>query len=167
MLGKPGALLVILIYELFQSLKDRSETLSVAESCTGGSLAHEISKLSGASSIFLGGIVAYANSAKEQVLKIPHELLQDPGPVSQEVAALMAKHCQKIFSSTWAISTTGFSGPSGGTKEDPVGTVYIGLVGPQVQLVSRHCFTNLSRLEHRQKTVQHALLMLLAQYKEK
>jgi PncC family amidohydrolase len=155
---------VILIYELFQRLREKKETLSVAESCTGGSLAYEISKLSGSSSIFLGGIIAYANTAKEQILQIPKELLLEQGAVSEDVALLMAEHCKKLFSSSWAISTTGFSGPSGGSVENPVGTVYIGLSGPKVRLVNRYCFQNLSRLEHRQKTVHQVLLLLLAQY---
>jgi len=152
---------MILIYELSQQLLLHKETISVAESCTGGGLANEISKLAGASKIFNGGIIAYSNAAKETVLSVPTLLLESKGSVSEEVALLMAENCRKVFSSTWAISTTGFSGPQGGTSQNPIGTVYVGLSSPQIKLVKKFYFPNCSRSEHREKTIQHALLLLL------
>lgn len=152
---------MILIYELAQHLSSHKQSIAVAESCTGGGLAYEISKLAGASRVFRGGIVAYANEAKEKILSIPSELLLTKGAVSEEVALLMAENCQKLFSSTWAISTTGFSGPQGGTAENPVGSAWVGLIGPTVKIAKKFYFPHVSRLEHRTKTIQHALLFLL------
>lgn len=152
---------MILIYELFQQLSLHNETISVAESCTGGGLAYEISKLAGSSSIFSGGIIAYTDKAKENLLSISKDLLETKGAVSDDIALLMAKNCQRLFSSTWAISTTGFSGPEGGTKGAPIGTAFIGICGPNLELSKRFYFPETSRMEHREKTIQQALLWFL------
>lgn len=151
---------MILIYELSQQLLLQNETIAVAESCTGGGLADEITKLAGASKVFNGGVIAYATKAKEALLRVPPSLLAE-GAVSEAVALAMAESCRKLFASTWAISTTGFSGPEGGSKENPVGTAWIGICGPSLKFAKRFYFPNCSRSEHREKTIQHALLLLL------
>jgi nicotinamide-nucleotide amidase len=148
------------IEAILKELARRYETLSTAESCTGGGLAHEISQVPGVSPIFFGGIIAYANEAKENLLNIPHDTIAKYGAVSQEVALLMARNCQEAFSSTWALSTTGISGPTGGSVEKPVGLVWIGIAGPKVVSAQQFIFSNVSRLEHRNKTIEQALLML-------
>lgn len=146
--------------EIFQLLKDNHQSLSVAESCTGGGLAAKISEVAGISEVFFGSITAYANQAKEKILHIPSEIITSHGAVSEQVALLMAKNCRKLFLSSWAISTTGIAGPTGATPNKPVGLVWIGISGPQVASASKFIFEHATRLEHREKTVHEALLML-------
>jgi nicotinamide-nucleotide amidase len=100
-------------------------TLSVAESCTGGMLAEIITSHPGCSSYFLGGVVTYSNKAKQDILKVHKKTLDKFGAVSKEVCEEMTNGCSKIFDSTISLSITGLAGPSGGTKEKPVGTVHI------------------------------------------
>lgn len=143
-------------------LEQRNQTLSVAESCTGGGLAHEITSLPGVSTIFLGGVVTYSNEAKQKILHIGAEILQNKGAVSQEVAQAMAANCRRVFGSTWALSTTGIAGPTGGSIDKPVGLVWIGLAGPSFIGAQQFVFSDISRLEHRQKTIEQALGILTA-----
>lgn len=102
-------------------------TLSVAESCTGGMLASRLVSIPGASAYFLGGVIAYSNSMKEELLGIPKELLQSYGAVSSEVAIAMAESIQRKSHSTIGLAITGIAGPSGGTAEKPAGTVFIAI----------------------------------------
>lgn len=102
-------------------------TLATAESCTGGLIAHLITKIPGISRCFLGGIVAYSNDAKVTLLEVPRELVAAHGAVSPEVAGAMAEGARRRFGADLAISATGVAGPSGGTLEKPVGLVYVGL----------------------------------------
>lgn len=143
-----------------QQLTNRHETIAVAESCTGGGLAYYISQVPGISNVFLGGMVTYANSAKINLLHIPKDTIATHGAVSKEVALLMAKNCQQAFGSTWALSTTGIAGPGGGSKEKPVGIVWIGIAGPTIHEAYQFVFENLSRLEHQRKTIEQALYVL-------
>src|ERR1700688_3362754 len=126
-----------LIKNIILKLALKHQTLAVAESCTGGGLSDYLTKQPGVSQVFLGGVTTYANSAKENILHIPKAIIGKHGAVSQQVAELMAQNCLKLFSSTWALSTTGIAGPAGGTANKPVGTVWIGLAGPDI-LFSRH-----------------------------
>lgn len=105
-------------------------TVATAESCTGGNIAHLITQVPGASAYFLGGIVAYANEVKTNVLGVSVQDLQQYGAVSETVALQMAQGARRITGADWAISITGIAGPDGGTAEKPVGTVWIGLAGP-------------------------------------
>jgi nicotinamide-nucleotide amidase len=112
-----------LVRELFATRK----TLAVAESCTGGLIAHEITSLPGVSEIFPGGVVSYSNAAKVELLGIPPELLEAHGAVSPEVAEAMARGVRERFHADIGLSVTGVAGPTGGTPEKPVGLVYLGL----------------------------------------
>lgn len=143
-----------------QQLTNRHETIAVAESCTGGGLAYYISQVPGISNVFLGGMVTYANSAKINLLHIPKDTIATHGAVSKEIALLMAKNCKQAFGSTWALSTTGIAGPGGGSKEKPVGIVWIGIAGPTIHEAYQFVFENLSRLEHQRKTIEQALYVL-------
>ncbi|MCC6313112.1 MAG: nicotinamide-nucleotide amidohydrolase family protein [Thermomicrobiales bacterium] len=105
-------------------------TVSTAESCTGGGVAQRITSVAGSSDYFLGGIVAYGNTAKHALLNVPQEILDSVGAVSSECALAMADGARRAFGSDWAVSTTGIAGPAGATERKPVGLVYIAVAGP-------------------------------------
>ena len=108
----------------------RKESIALAESCTGGYIAHLLTSVAGSSAYFLGGIVAYDNRVKMQQLGVEEHVLQRNGAVSEECAMQMAMGARAHLKSTWALATTGIAGPDGGTEEKPVGTVWIALAGP-------------------------------------
>jgi nicotinamide-nucleotide amidase len=107
-------------------LTENKKTLSVAESCTGGLIGERLTDVSGASAYFIEGVVAYANEAKIGTLNVAPELIEKHGAVSPEVAEAMAKGMRERAKTDYAISITGIAGPTGGTEEKPVGTVFIG-----------------------------------------
>lgn len=107
-------------------LKERGMTLSTAESCTGGFVAHKITSVPGSSGWFKGGMVPYSNSIKNKQLKVPNEVLQNHGAVSEPVVLLLAENIRKVFNTDIGISISGIAGPTGGSEEKPVGTVWIG-----------------------------------------
>lgn len=115
---------------LIKLLTVRNETLSIAESCTGGLIAATLANTSGASKILSGSFVCYSNYAKETMLGIDKELIESHGAVSEEVAIKMATSAKEILKTTYAISVTGIAGPTGGTIDKPVGTVFIALASP-------------------------------------
>ena len=108
-------------------LTEQKKTLALAESCTGGNIAHRLTNVSGASEIFLGGVVSYANVVKEKFVGVRAETLQSHGAVSEAVAHEMALGAREKFGSDFALAITGIAGPGGGTAEKPVGTVFIAL----------------------------------------
>ena len=110
---------------LLKKLRDKNFTFGCAESCTGGICADTIVSIPGASDIFKGGIVSYANSAKADILGVPEEILDNYGAVSSQCAEAMIQGTCKALKCNCAISTTGIAGPGGGTAEKPVGLVYI------------------------------------------
>ena len=109
--------------------KNNKLTLSTAESCTGGLLGNRITNLSGSSIYYLGGIVAYSNELKINMLNIDKEIIEIKGAVSSETAESMADNIKEITGSDYGIGITGIAGPTGGTKAKPVGLVYIGVSG--------------------------------------
>ena len=109
----------------------RRETLAVAESCTGGGLGGRLTASPGASEWFYGGVIAYANEVKQTLLGVPQEVIAVHGAVSGECAAAMAAGVRSATGATWGVSITGVAGPGGGSPEKPVGTVWIGLAGPE------------------------------------
>ena len=112
---------------LVEQLTQRGEWISTAESCTGGTIASRITDVSGASRVFGQGWVTYANEAKEKQLGVPGALIAQHGAVSEEVARAMAEGALRLSGADYALSVTGIAGPTGGTEEKPVGTVWIGL----------------------------------------
>jgi nicotinamide-nucleotide amidase len=126
---------------LVDLLTERGETLACAESCTGGFLAHRITNVAGASAVFLGGYVTYANAVKVSALGVDPALIEAHGAVSEAVARSMAEGARLKAGADYAIATTGIAGPGGGSEEKPVGTVYIALAGKMgATLVERHRF---------------------------
>ena len=113
--------------ELVKELSARGLTISTAESCTGGLIAKAITDVSGASEVFWGGVVSYDNSVKENVLGVKHETLESYGAVSAQTACEMAEGVRALCKTDIGISTTGIAGPGGGTREKPVGTVYVAI----------------------------------------
>lgn len=111
-------------------LKTRGETLATAESCTGGNIAHRFTAMPGASEYFKGGVVAYSNEVKMALLGVDPESLNRYGAVSQNVAEQMAEGVRRATGATYGISTTGIAGPTGGTPEKPVGTVWMAVATP-------------------------------------
>jgi len=142
-------------------LKKRSLTLSLAESCTGGMCASRIVDVSGASEVFVGSCVCYANSAKTSLLKVREKTLALHGAVSKYTASEMARGARKAFSSDIAISVTGIAGPGGGSEEKPVGTVYFGCSSKRGECVVRAQFQDKGRDHIRNKSVEFMLYTLL------
>ena len=113
--------------QLQAACTERGLTVAVAESCTGGLVAAAITEVPGSSAYFLGGVVSYANAAKEALLGVPHIALEAHGAVSAQVARAMAEGAQARFGASLAAAVTGVAGPDGGTDAKPVGLTYIGL----------------------------------------
>ncbi len=118
-------------------LKEKKQTLSTAESCTGGNIAHKITSVSGSSQYFKGSVVAYDNSIKQNVLQVQELSLIKYGAVSKEVVEQMALGIQKLMQTDYAIATSGIAGPTGGTNEKPVGTTWIAIASPDGEVYTR------------------------------
>jgi nicotinamide-nucleotide amidase len=140
-------------------LTEKKKTLALAESCTGGGIANLVTNMPGASAVFLGGVVSYANSAKEKFLGVRAETLQQHGVMSEAVAREMAEGAREKFGADFAIAVTGIAGPSGGTPDKPVGTVFIALAGDFGTVVERK-LNSYEREAFKQLTAQQALEML-------
>ncbi|MFZ9267034.1 MAG: competence/damage-inducible protein A [Vulcanococcus sp.] len=115
---------------VLERLRQRGETLAVAESCTGGGLGASLAAVPGASDVFLGGVIAYANSVKQGLLEVPLALLETHGAVSDPVAQAMAEGVRRRTGADWALAITGVAGPGGGSAEKPVGLVHLAVAGP-------------------------------------
>ena len=139
-------------------LTRHGQTISTAESCTGGLLAGRLTDIPGSSAYFLQGVVTYSNAAKAKMLDVPIDLIAHHGAVSREVAEAMAVSCRHISGTDFAVSITGIAGPDGGTPEKPVGLVYIGLADATGCDVTEHRLgETLTRDEIRDRTTKVAL----------
>ena len=140
-------------------LRRRRLTLALAESCTGGFIANQITNVPGASKVFLGGVVAYSNGVKQKFLGVRAGTLARHGAVSEAVAREMAGGARKKFGADFAIAVTGIAGPGGGTKRKPAGTVFIALADGKETVVERklNCF---GRGKFKQATANQALKLL-------
>ena len=143
--------------EVGRLLREEGKTLSVAESCTGGNIAHRVTAIAGSSDYFLGGVVSYSNSAKMELLGVEEATIQDHGAVSQQTVEQMATGALSRFNSDYALATSGIAGPSGGSKEKPVGTVWIALAGPDNFLWSKEFHFGKLRAQNIERSTVTAL----------
>jgi len=147
--------------ELVRLLTERRLTLGTAESLTAGLIAATVADVSGASAVLMGGIVAYDPRVKQEVLGVDQQVIDTLGVVSAECACQMAEGARKALQVDIAVSATGVAGPTGGTPETPVGTVFIGISCAQGTRAEECYFTG-DRRSVREQTVAHALGMALA-----
>ena len=169
-MGKMKALLGDLVYadgdstlesELGRILKEHGLTVSAAESCTGGEIAHLFTSVPGSSAYFLGSVTSYAISIKEKVLGVPAQTIEKYGVVSSEVAAAMAEGVRKLTGSDYSVSTTGLAGP-GGDEFNPEGTVWVGVATPKGTKTIKYCYKN-DRLRNIERFAASALNYLRLQ----
>jgi nicotinamide-nucleotide amidase len=141
-------------------LTERGQTLSLAESCTGGQISHLLTNVPGASEWLMQGWVTYSNESKEVELGVPHELLEKHGAVSEEVAKAMGEGARATAGTDYALAVTGIAGPGGGTPEKPVGLTYVACAGPDQTVVRRYLLGTTGRRYIKQRTVANALDLL-------
>ena len=147
-------------------LKKKKMKIAFAESCTGGMLSSSITSVSGSSKVFTMGLVTYANQAKTSLLKIHPKIIKKYGAVSVQCCLAMVKNLSKISKSKVCVSITGIAGPKGGSKQKPVGLVYIGIkVGKKV-LVNKCNFKNKGRIFIQKQTVKKTLNLLVKLIKQ-
>ena len=146
--------------KIISLLKKRKVKLAVAESCTGGMLSSAITSVSGSSKVFTMGLVTYSNQSKTSILKIPNQIIKKNGAVSVQCCLAMVNNLSKISKAKVCISITGIAGPKGGSKQKPVGLVYIGVkIGKKV-IINKCNFKNNSRTFIQKQTVKKALILL-------
>lgn len=175
MLGKQTELLLASVKDYFmgfecdniaetlgERLSENGKTVATAESCTGGNIAHLITLVAGSSRYYKGSVVSYANEVKEKVLGVRAGDLQQYGAVSEEVVKQMAEGVKKLLKTDYAIATSGIAGPSGGSDEKPVGTVWIAVAGERGCVAEKFLF-NTTRDNFIERTSNQAILMLLHQ----
>jgi len=136
--------------------------ISFAESCTGGLLSSAITSISGSSKVFNLGVVTYSNKAKINTLKVPKKTIIKHGAVSYETCLSMVKNLNKIDKTDISVSITGVAGPKGGTKQKPIGLVYIGIKKGNKTLVKKYLFKNKKRHSIQRATVNKALNLILS-----
>ena len=145
-----------MIEKIIKELKRKEETITFAESCTGGRIAAAFTSVSGASSILNGSCVTYSNQIKHQWLGVELQVLENYGAVSQECVSQMLDGIQKMAQSDYAIAVSGIAGPTGGTNIKPVGTVYIGILTPHKKEI-HHCIFKGNREEIQMQSTQFAI----------
>ncbi len=147
--------------KIVKLLTSKGLTVSFAESCTGGLLSSSITSISGSSKVFNMGLVTYSNNAKVKLLKVPKKTINKYGAVSYETCLSMVKNLSKISKSNISISITGVAGPNGGTKEKPIGLVYIGLKKGRKIIIKKNLFNSKKRILIQKATVNQALKLIL------
>ncbi len=137
-------------------LKQKNSTISTAESCTGGYIAHQITAIAGSSLYFIGSIICYANDVKKNELGVSDDILKNDGAVSEACVTQMANEIRKKMNTTYSIATSGIAGPGGGTAQKPIGTVWIAIASPTKTIAQAYSFG-----DNRERTIQRTALMAM------
>ena len=148
--------------KIVQVLTKKRLKISFAESCTGGLLSSAITSVSGSSKVFTIGLVVYSNYSKNNVLKVPKNIIKKYGSVSEQVCLAMVKNVSKIGKTNMSVSITGIAGPSGGTKVKPVGLVYVGVKKGNRAEVKKYLFKNKGRSYIQKVSVNKSLGLVLS-----
>ena len=152
--------------KIISLIKRKKMKLAIAESCTGGMLSSSITSVSGSSKVFTMGLVTYSNQAKLNILKVPQKIIKKYGAVSVQCCLAMVNNLSKISKSNVCISITGIAGPKGGSKQKPVGLVFIGVrIGKKV-FVNKCSFKNKGRTYIQRQTVKKSLNLLFKLVKQ-
>ncbi|MFT7878848.1 MAG: CinA family protein [Sulfurimonas sp.] len=149
-----------IVENLIKTLSKRKQTVSFAESCTGGRIAAAFTAVSGSSDILRGSCVTYANEIKEAWLGVPKEILETKGAVSKECVEYMLIGMEKMAASDYTLAVSGIAGPTGGTEFKPVGTVYIGLRTPEGNNDIHHCLFKGGRHQVQEQATAFAIELL-------
>jgi len=153
------------LYKLAEAVvegaRSKGLTVATAESCTGGWIGKCLTDIPGSSSVFPSGLIAYSNDVKQNLLGVPVDILKAHGAVSTQTANAMAKNCAQCFGADIAVSVTGIAGPGGGSKEKPVGLVYMGICKDGETQTHEFRFDDTGRDGVRQQALQSALTLLL------
>ena len=147
--------------KIVKLLSKKRLKISFVESCTGGLLSSSITSISGSSKIFTLGLVTYSNKAKTNILKVPEKTIIKYGAVSYQTCLSMLEKLNKISKTHISVSVTGIAGPNGGTKQKPVGLVYIGIKKGKKTIIKKNLFKNKNRNSIQRSTVKQALKMIL------
>ena len=148
--------------KVIKLLTKKKLKISFVESCTGGLLSSSVTSISGSSKVFTIGLISYSNQSKIKILKVPKKLIAKYGAVSYETCLSMVKNLNKISKTNISVSITGVAGPNGGTKQKPVGLVFIGIKKGNKILVKKYLFKNKKRISIQKSTVYKALNLILS-----
>jgi len=148
-----------IVNQIYKLLFKNQKTIAVAESCTGGLLSNLLSRLSGSSRYFILGVVVYSNKSKNTILSVPSKIIEQKGAVSRAVAKIMAESVRKLAGTDFGIGITGIAGPTGGTRQKPVGTVFIAISSKTKNLCKKFRFRG-NRSAIRRKAAWKALELL-------
>lgn len=151
-----------IVRKIFAKLQPNNLTISTAESCTGGNIAHRITLISGASIFFKAGIVSYCNEMKEKILHVDKSTLDTYGAVSEQTAKQMAEGVLRLTQTDWAISTTGLAGPLSDGSGTDVGTVFIGIASKEKETIVRKYCIKTNREDFINRVSEEALSLLLS-----
>ena len=152
--------------KIISLIKSKKMKIAIAESCTGGMLSSAVTSVSGSSKVFTMGLVTYSNQAKTSILKVPQKIIKKYGAVSVQCCLAMVNNLSKISKSKVCVSITGIAGPKGGSKQKPVGLVYIGIrIGKKV-IVNKCNFKNKGRAYIQRQTVKKSLNLLFRLIKQ-
>ena len=155
----------LLSKKIVNRLIKKKLTISTAESCTGGLLSSFITSINGSSKVFDLGLIAYSNQSKINILKIPKKIIERYGAVSKQVCLSMVKNIYKLTKSNISLSITGIAGPSGGTKNKPVGLVYVGIKKDDKIKIKKYLFKNKGRYYIQKAAVDKSLKLIMTALK--
>jgi nicotinamide-nucleotide amidase len=146
--------------QVAELLKSRGLTISVAEACTAGMIATRLTSVAGSSSYFVGGVLAYANEVKEQILRVPKEMMIRDGSVAEATALAMARGVKKLLGTDLAVAATGVMGPGGATPAKPVGLFFLAVAGPGDSETCRCYLFRGDRSQNREEASEEALKLV-------